>query len=255
MVFNRHVLLLDKDRKAIIKVKHGLLANLGSFILILAIILLLIISLRIEFRDILSYNVSISTLVSDLGISFVRVTLAALLAWITAIVAGALLNNHHHLRTLCSPLINLIRHISPFAWFPFAIIWFGLGERPIAFVLIITLFFPALVAAREIFADIPREYLDEAKVCGANMLQLFMHIEIRLTVVPLINLLRILWGLGWTAVIAVEMLGTAKGLGYRLLDFRYLLYYEEMILYIVVMGAIGVLVDKFLAMITTLLRK
>ncbi len=229
---------------------HNIFIIIGSITLILLIIYLLIMSMGLDFSNFLSYNITIHTLLMDLSYSFVRVTFISLLAWVAAIIFGAILKNNNYLRLLTNPAINLIRHISPFAWFPFAIIWFGLGEYPIAFVLLVTLFFPALLAAREIFSDIPQEYIDEATVCGANMLQLFFYVELRLTIVQLINLFRILWGLGWTAVIAVEMLGTAQGLGYILLDFRYLLFYEEMILYIAIMGIVGVLIDHGLARIT-----
>ena len=153
------------------------------------------------------------------------------------------------------PAINFVRHISPFAWFPFAVIWFGLGEAPVLFVLFVTLYFPALIAVAEAFSIIPQNCLDEARVSGANNLQLFLNIELPLSAVALVNLYRILWGLGWTVVIAAEMLGTSVGLGYRLLDFRYLLFYEEMIVYLILMGVVGVLVDFLLQTLVKRLKK
>jgi len=51
---------------------------------------------------------------------------------------------------------------------------------------------------------------------------------------------------GWTALIAAEMLGVKSGLGYRLLDFRYLLRYREMLAYIALIGGIGLLADYLL---------
>ena len=223
--------------------KEEVWIRFAGFLLLIAVIILLIVSLEIEISSFFSIRISLSMIAKDLLYSLLRVTVTALAGWLIAIPIGALLNNNHCIRELTTPVINMIRHISPFAWFPFAIIWFGLGEKPTAFILFITLFFPALIATRDSFGQIPKEYLDEAKVCGANMLQLFFYIEVPMVVIPLINLLRILWGLGWTMVIAAEMLGTAAGLGYRLLDFRYLLYYREMVIYIVIMGIIGVVID------------
>jgi len=229
--------------------------NLLASLFIITIIAMLMISLKVQIGSFFSLWISAETILQDLAYTFSRVTVISILAWLFAIIGGWLLNHVNCIRVLTVPGINFVRHISPFAWFPFAIIWFGLGEKPVSFILFVTLFFPALIAIREMFADINRDYLDEAKVCGAKNWQLFYHIELPLIKVSLVNFFRILWGLGWTVVIAAEMLGTAVGLGYRLLDFRYLLYYEEMIIYLIIMGCVGVLIDRGLFLLVDGLRK
>ena len=216
----------------------------GLFVLILFIVLAL--SLGISYKDILESRVSISLLISDLVISFLRVTIIAIIAWLTGILGGYLLHYSASLNNLFLPIINFIRHISPFAWLPFAIIWFGLGEGPVTFIMFITLFFPTLIAASGHFSSLPHEYLDEGHVLGASQVQMFLHIELPLTLPSLLNLFRIIWGLGWTVIIAAEMLGVSSGMGFRLLDFRYLLKYPEMLIYFIIMGFTGILVDSFL---------
>ncbi len=67
-----------------------------------------------------------------------------------------------------------------------------------------------------------------------------------LIVGSLFNLFRIIWGLGWATIIAVEMLGVNSGLGFRLLDFRYLLKYPDMLFYVIIMGTIGIFIDYLL---------
>jgi NitT/TauT family transport system permease protein len=52
-----------------------------------------------------------------------------------------------------------------------------------------------------------------------------------------------MWAVGWSTVIAAEMLGVSSGLGFRLLDFRYLLAYPQMLFYMLVIGLIGVVSD------------
>jgi NitT/TauT family transport system permease protein len=214
------------------------------FVFILFIILAL--SLGISYQDILESNISISLLISDIVISFLRVTIIAIVAWIIGILGGYLLHYSKSVTNLFLPIINFIRHISPFAWLPFAIIWFGLGEGPVIFIMFITLFFPSLIAASGHFSSLPHEYLDEGYVLGASPLQMFLHIELPLTLPSLLNLFRIIWGLGWTVIIAAEMLGVSNGMGFRLLDFRYLLKYPEMLIYFIIMGFTGILVDSIL---------
>ena len=216
----------------------------GLFVLILFIVLAF--SLGISQRDLLQSRISISLLFLDLATSFLRVTIVAIIAWLIGILGGYLLHYSASLNDLFLPIINFIRHISPFAWLPFAIIWFGLGEGPVMFIMFITLFFPTLIASSGHFSSLPHEYIDEGHVLGASQLQMFLHIELPLTLPALLNLFRIIWGLGWTVIIAAEMLGVSSGMGFRLLDFRYLLKYPEMLIYFIIMGFTGILVDSIL---------
>ena len=214
----------------------------GLFVFIFFIVL--VFSLGISYTDLLDSRISISLLLSDLVISFLRVTIIAVIAWLVGILGGYLLHYSASLSNLFLPIINFIRHISPFAWLPFAIIWFGLGEGPVTFIMFITLFFPTLIAASGHFSSLPHEYLDEGHVLGASQLQIFLHIELPLTLPSLLNFFRMIWGLGWTVIIAAEMLGVSNGMGFRLLDFRYLLKYPEMLIYFIIMGFIGIIIDS-----------
>ena len=218
---------------------------LGGFF-VLFFFITLAFSLGISFSEILESKTSVGLLFSDLAISFMRVTIIAVIAWIMGVIGGYLLYHSITLNNLFLPIINFIRHISPFAWLPFAIIWFGLGEAPVTFIMFITLFFPTIIAASSSFSNLPHEYLDEGNVLGASPLQMFLHIELPLTLSSLLNLFRIIWGLGWTVIIAAEMLGVNSGMGFRLLDFRYLLKYPEMLIYFIIMGFTGIIIDSIL---------
>jgi NitT/TauT family transport system permease protein len=221
-------------------------AGIIGFLIVLAFLLLLALSLDLDLTELPSLKLSFSTVLSDLIVSFLRVSITTIIAWLAGIICGYLLYYNKTLSYLFLPLINFIRHISPFAWLPFAIIWFGLGESSVAFIMFITLFFPTLIAASELFSTIPHEYLDEANVSGASRIQIIRFVLIPLNLVGFINLFRIIWGLGWSVIIAAEMLGVNSGLGFRLLDFRYLLQYPQMLLYFVIMGCIGILIDAIL---------
>jgi NitT/TauT family transport system permease protein len=206
-----------------------------AVLLILLIFLLLAISLDVSFSDIFRIKISAHRLLLDILITFLRVSITTLCAWICGIAVGYFLFQSNILSNLLLPTINLIRHISPFA-----------GEPSIFFVMFITLFFPTVIAVSDFFSTIPGEYIDEAQVCGASRSQLFFQIELPLILNNLLNLLRVIWGLGWSVIVAAEMLGVNSGLGFRLLDFRYLLKYPEMLVYLLVMGGLGILFDKFL---------
>ncbi len=226
--------------------KKNKISSISGFLLLIILLVLLAFSLKISYNELFDFDLSLTTAISDLLISFCRVSFIAIISWISGIFGGYLLYHNSILNSLFLPTINFVRNISPFAWLPFAIVWFGLGEAPVAFIMFITLFFPTLIAASDNFSNISRDYIDEAKVSGASQSQLFLKIELPLSFLSLINLFRIIWGLGWATIIAAEMLGVKSGLGFRLLDFRYLLQYPKMRYDLIIMGVSGVFIDFLL---------
>jgi len=220
----------------------------GIFLLI-GLTLILPLSLKISSTKLFSSLSKLNFLGRDIAASLSRIALSVGLAWLLSIIVGYFLHKSRRMYQLLNPSLNFLRNISPFAWLPFAIIWFGLGESPIFFVMFITIFFPAIISALSIYESIPRELLDEAAVNGTHGFNLFWHIEMPLALPKLVYSFRILWGLGWGTIVAAEMLGVTSGLGFRLLDYRYLLKYENMVIYLLVMGVMGVLLDWFFGII------
>lgn len=113
-------------------------------------------------------------------------------------------------------------------------------------VLLFSMLFNAILISMGIFQNIPREIIETASLDGAHAWSMFRDIELPIALPELINMYRVLWSVGWTAIIAAEMLGVKSGLGYRLLDFRYLLQYREMFIYIAIIGGIGIATDYML---------
>ncbi|MDD2331044.1 MAG: ABC transporter permease subunit, partial [Candidatus Cloacimonetes bacterium] len=94
--------------------------------------------------------------------------------------------------------------------------------------------------------SLPKDMIEHALMDGAYGINLIRYIEIPLCGRALSNIFRIIWSVGWSAIIAAEMLGVQSGMGYRLLDFRYLLRYREMFIYIGIIGLIGIVTDYLL---------
>lgn len=220
--------------------------NLPGLLFVMMLLMFLSRSLKMDWKDWQEFEIPIKLLINDLGISFWRVSGTAIFAWVWGIVFGYFIFHIKFFSRLLLPAINFIRHISPFAWLPFAIIWFGMGEMSVGFVMFITLFFPTIIASSNQFNAVPKEFVEEAKVLGASPFQMFKFVELPLSIIGFLNLFRIIWGLGWTVIIAAEMLGVQNGMGYRLLDFRYLLQYSHMLFYLIVMGVVGILFDSLL---------
>jgi ABC-type nitrate/sulfonate/bicarbonate transport system permease component len=183
---------------------------------------------------------------SDLAVTLGRVFAWTTLSWLLGIGAGLACHRSQLLYLAAKPAINLFRHISPFCWLPVVILASGIGEVSVGLILLLAMFFNAVLLTVEIFRSIPREHLEHALMDGASGWAMFRSVELPLALGELVNLYRILWSVAWSAVIAAEMLGVSSGMGYRLLDFRYLLLYKDMFAYIAVIGVVGIGVDAAL---------
>lgn len=228
--------------------------HIAGFIIVIFFLMIIAHTISVGWKDILFLRLNPVMLLKDLIFSFLRVTVVALLMIVCSTVFAYFLYVFIKVRLLLNPLIQFIRHISPFAWLPFAIIWFGIGELPVAFVMAVTLFFPMLVNILAVFENIPRKFIYEAMVCGASKIQIAFKVEFPLGLKGILNVFRVTWGLGWAMIIAAEMLGVYSGLGFRMLDFRYLLDYGNMMVYFIIMGLLGIIFDYFMRWIIKLLN-
>lgn len=185
-------------------------------------------------------------LLKDLVITFSRVLIWASVAWAMGLLLGYLAYRNRSLKVALLPVVNFLRHISPYCWLPLIIIAFGIGEAAVGITLLLSLVFHSVIIALELFNSLPKVVMEQAKLDGATGWKLFKEIELPLSLSGVLDIYRVLWGVGWTAIVAAEMLGVRSGMGYRLLDFRYLLRYKEMLVYIMVIGGVGITVDLLL---------
>ncbi len=191
-------------------------------------------------------SVNFDILLNDLYVTLARVLVSSLLAWLLGLCFALLLKRVRLLEHLFIHPINFIKQISPFAWMPVSIMLFGLGEYSIAMVMLISMLLPGILLSLDMFRTLPKEIIEEAHSAGAHGASLIWHIELPLCASALIHQYRFLWTIGWNTVIAAEMLGVSQGLGFRLLDYRYLLAYKEMMIYILIIGLVGIISDYWL---------
>ncbi|MBM4402916.1 MAG: ABC transporter permease subunit [Candidatus Cloacimonetes bacterium] len=187
-----------------------------------------------------------NVILSDIIITLGRVTLWTIASWLGGMLVGFLCYRSKTLDMMVLPLVNFIRHISPFCWLPLIILIAGIGEISVGITLLISMAFHCVIITIEMLRAIPKEIIEQARLDGTSGWTMLRYIELPVSKTGIIDIFRVLWGVGWSAVIAAEMLGVSSGMGYRLLDFRYLLRYREMLLYIIIIGSIGVGTDHFL---------
>src|SRR6266513_2917530 len=117
-------------------------------------------------------------LLNDLVASLFRVTTGFALAVISGVPAGLFLGRHVRSRVAFLPAINFFRSLSPLAWIPFAILWFGIGDLPAIFLIFMACFFPVVIATLAAVASIPSVYFRVAHDYGFTGLELLTKVTL-----------------------------------------------------------------------------
>lgn len=146
-------------------------------------------------------------------------------------------------RTL-NPIFQMLRPISPIAWIPLAILWFGVGDLSPIFLIFIASVFPMIVQTTAGVHTIERRYLRAAANFGVSRGRLFRQVVIPAVLPEIIVGMRIGVGVAWLVVVAAEMIALRSGLGYLIMDSRNAgNRYDLVIAGMIIIGFIGLLLD------------
>jgi NitT/TauT family transport system permease protein len=189
-------------------------------------------------------------LFDDLVASLFRVTSGFLLAVLLGVPIGLWLGHHVRSRFALLPLINFFRSLSPLAWIPFAILWFGIGDMPAIFLIFMACFFPVVVATVAAVANIPSIYFRVAHDYSFSGTELLTKVTLPAIAPQVITSLRVTAGLAWLVVVAAEMIAGRDGLGFAIWDARNGLRMDLLVSGMVVIGIIGVVIDRVLVRLT-----
>lgn len=183
------------------------------------------------------------TLVKHSIASLYRVTAGFYLAMFLGIPLGMCLGRCKTLRLLANPVIHFLRPISPLAWIPLSMLWFGLGDLPAIFLIFLSSFFPLLVATTIAVRSINPVFFQVAANFNFSRLETFTKIMVPATIPAIVTALRLSITIAWLVVVAAEMIAVQSGLGYLILDSRNALRMDYVMVGMVVIGLIGLLLD------------
>jgi len=176
--------------------------------------------------------------------SLFRVTWGFLLAVVIGIPFGLFLGWFRPAYWAFNPWIQVLRPISPIAWIPLAILWFGVSEGAPIFLIFLASVFPIMVSATAAVQSVQPVYLRAARNFGLSRLQLFRRVIIPATLPQILTGLRIALGVAWLVVVAAEMIAVNSGLGYLIIDARNAgKRYDLVVAGMTIIGLIGLALD------------
>ena len=146
-----------------------------------------------------------------------------------------------------NPLVQILRPISPIAWIPLAILWFGVGDLSPIFLIFLSSVFPTVVQTAAGVQTIDRRYLRAADNFGVGGAKLFFQVVIPAVLPQIIVGLRVSLGVAWLVVVAAEMIALHSGLGYLIIDSRNAgNRYDLVVAGMVIIGLTGLLLDTMM---------
>jgi NitT/TauT family transport system permease protein len=184
------------------------------------------------------------TIWDHIGASLMRVGIGFGLAFLVAIPLGLWMGWVSGAFYTLNPLFQMLRPISPIAWIPVAILWFGIGDTSPIFLIFISSVFPMIVQTTAGVRTIDRRYLRAAANFGVSRWVLFRRVVIPAVLPEIIVGMRIGIGVAWLVVVAAEMIALHSGLGYLIMDSRNAgNRYDLVIASMIIIGVIGLLLD------------
>lgn len=184
---------------------------------------------------------------ADVYASVFRHLAGLFLAVLIGTPVGLWLGHMAALRRLLSTPLNFLRSVSPLAWIPFAVIWFGLGDPPVVFLVFVGCLFPWIFATALAVQAVPRVYLSVARDHGFSSREILLDVVLPAIAPRLLQTCRLIATLGWIVLVPAEMLAGREGLGFAIMDARNGMRIDLLILNILVIGSLAHSMDTLLA--------
>jgi len=190
------------------------------------------------------------TLWRHIGASLLRVGVGFGLAVCVAVPLGLWMGWVRGAYQTLNPIFQILRPISPIAWIPIAILWFGVGDASPIYLIFISSVFPMVVQTTVGVHTIEKRYLRAAENFGVSRRTLFKRVVIPAVLPQILVGMRIGLGVAWLVVVAAEMIALHSGLGYMIMDSRNAgNRYDLVIAGMIIIGLIGLSLDGIMRLL------
>lgn len=183
------------------------------------------------------------TLAKHTVASLFRVTVGFYLAVGLGVPLGIILGRIWTARAFLNPVIHFLRPISPLAWIPLAMLWFGIGDPPAVFLIFLSSFFPMVVSTTIAVRNIPQTFFQVAANFSFSRKEMITRLILPAIIPEVVTALRLTVTIAWLVVVAAEMIAVQSGLGYLILDSRNALRMDYVMDGMIVIGLIGLVLD------------
>ncbi|NYT58253.1 ABC transporter permease [Alcaligenaceae bacterium] len=183
-------------------------------------------------------------LTSHTWMSLQRVLVGLALALLIGVPVGLAVGGSRIFENASSTAFQFLRMISPLSWMPIAVMVFGIGDEPIYFLLTFAAVWPIMLNTAAGVRQLDPKWLMLAKSLSATRSEVLLRIIVPGILGQVLTGVRLAIGIIWIVLVPCEMLGVSSGLGYYILDTRDRMAYSELMAVIVLIGALGFVLDS-----------
>ncbi|RMQ45631.1 ABC-type nitrate/sulfonate/bicarbonate transport system [Pseudomonas cichorii] len=180
-----------------------------------------------------------SNLWQHLAASLQRIGLALVAAILSAIPVGIAIGSNRIARGIFDPLIEFYRPIPPLAYLPLIVIWCGIGEFSKVLLIYLAIFAPIAIATATGVRNVDLARVRAAQSLGATRSQLIRHVILPSALPDILTGIRIGLGVGWSTLVAAELIAATSGLGFMVQSAAQFLVTDIVILGILVIAVIA----------------
>lgn len=171
--------------------------------------------------------------------SLARIGTALLAAVLTAIPLGIAIGRNRVARGIFDPLIEFYRPIPPLAYLPLIVIWCGIGELSKVLLIFLAIFAPIAIATATGVRNVNPARLRAAQSLGATQAQLIRHVILPSALPDILTGVRIGLGVGWSTLVAAELVAATQGLGFMVQSAAQFLVTDVVVLGILVIALVA----------------
>ncbi|CAI0804411.1 Putative aliphatic sulfonates transport permease protein ssuC [Serratia fonticola] len=155
-----------------------------------------------------------ATLWQHLAASLGRILVALLAAVVIGVPVGIAMGLSETVRGLLDPLIEIYRPVPPLAYLPLMVIWFGIGETSKILLIYLAIFAPVTLSTVAGVRSVAQVRIRAAQALGANRWQLLRFVVLPSALAEILTGIRIGLGVGWSTLVAAELIAATRGLGF-----------------------------------------
>ncbi len=184
------------------------------------------------------------TLIAAVGKSMLRVLIGFFISVVVGVLFGILIIRSEYLAGNLKPLLLGIQTLPSICWVPFAILWFGLKESSIIFVVVMGSVFSISLAVESGVKEVPPIYIKAAKTMGVTPGKMYTKVIFPAALPSFVAGLKQAWSFAWRALMSGEVMSASVGLGYTLMIGRDLADINQVMTVMLVIILIGIVIDK-----------
>ena len=191
-------------------------------------------------------DIASGVLLVNLWVSLKSLIIGFLVGSAIAIPLGYLMGLNRRSRDFFDPLVNLLQAIPGLAWIPFAILWFGLGQGAVTFIIVMSVFFPVLHNLLTGIRMVQPVLIEAVRTLGAGKAAVISHVIFPATLPNLMTGIRLGIAFGFRSLVGGEMIASTNGLGYAIFNAQQYFQSARIVVGMLAIGITWLIMDRFI---------